>query len=87
MEQQTPKVVICQVCKKTKPIKEVLPADMVRLSMVTLIKEAHNDWDEKGFICKSDLNEFRAQYVEKLFDKERGELSDVEKEVVKNIKD
>lgn len=79
--------VVCQICKKQMSLKEVLPADMVRLSMVTLIKEANYQWDEDGFICKSDLGEFRAQYVEKLFDKERGELSDVEREVIKNIKD
>lgn len=87
MDHHSSKIVTCQICKKTKPLKEVLPADMVRLSMVTLIKEAHDSWDEHGFICKSDLNNFRAQYVENLFDKEQGELSDVEKEVVKNIKD
>lgn len=87
MEQNTSRLVVCQVCKQSKPIKKVLPADMVRLSMVTLIKEAHGSWDEDGYICKSDLDEFRAKYVENLFDKEKGELSDVEKEVVKNIKD
>ena len=79
--------VVCQICKKQKPMKEVVPADMVRLSMVTVIKDSHHDWDEKGFICRNDLSEFRALFVEKIFDKEKGELSDVEKEVVKNIKE
>jgi uncharacterized membrane protein len=87
MQTHSAKVVTCQICKQSKPLKRVLPADMVRLSVVTLIKEVHGDWDEHGFICKSDLDTFRAKYVEKLFDKERGELSAVEKEVVKNIKD
>lgn len=87
MEHEIPKEVVCQICKKTKSLKDVLPADMVRLSMVNLIKEAHDNWDEDGFICKVDLGEFRAHYVEMVFDKERGELSDVEKEVIKNIKD
>ncbi len=87
MEHEIPKEVVCQICKKTKSLKDVLPADMVRLSMVNLIKEAHDNWDEDGFICKVDLGEFRARYVEMVFDKERGELSDVEKEVIKNIKD
>lgn len=81
------KLVTCQICNKSKPLKEVLPADMVRLSMVTIIKEVHNVWDESGFICKDDLNEFRESFVERIFDKEKNELSDVEKEVVKNIKE
>lgn len=81
------KIVICQICKQNKRLNEVLPADMLRLSMVTLIKSAHIDWDENGFICKDDLNEFRAQYVENLFDKESGELSNVEKQLIENIKD
>jgi uncharacterized membrane protein len=81
------KIVTCQICKKSKHLKEVLPADMIRLPMVNLIKESRTEWDENGFICKTDLNEFREQYVKKIFDDEKGELSDVEKEVVKNIKD
>ena len=87
MESLIPKTVVCQICKQTKKIKEVIPADMVRLSMAAVIKESHPNFDNDGFICKSDLSEFRAKYVEKLFDKESGELSDVEKRVVENIKD
>lgn len=86
MEQQS-KSVVCQICNKTKALKEVLPADMVRLSMVSIIKETNINWDEKGFICKDDLDEFRAKFVERIFDSENGELSDVERKVVENIKD
>ena len=81
------KNVTCQICKKIKQLKEVLPADMVRLSMVTLIKEVHPNWDEHGFICKAHMGEFRAKLVENIFDKEKGELSNVEQEVVKNFKE
>lgn len=87
MESHIHKTVVCQICKKTKSIKEVVPADIVRLSMAAVIKEFHPNFDNEGFICKSDLSEFRAKYVEKLFDKESGELSDVEKQVIENIKD
>ena len=81
------KIVTCQICKKTKSLKEVLPADTVRLSMVTLIKKNYPHFDNDGFICRTDLNEFRAKYVENLFDVENGELSDVELQVIENIKD
>lgn len=81
------KIVSCQICKKEKSIKEVSPADMVRLSMVTLIKKTHPDFDNDGFICKDDLNEFRSKYAENLFDTENGELSAIELQVIENIKD
>lgn len=81
------KTVICQICKKEKSIKDVTPGDIIRISMVSMIKKAYPDFDNNGFICKNDLNSIRAKYVEGLFDKESGELSDIEKQVVENIKD
>lgn len=82
-----PKTVICQICNKEKSVKDVTPGDIIRISMVSMIKKAYPDFDNNGFICKNDLNSIRAKYVEGLFDKESGELSDIEKQVVENIKD
>jgi uncharacterized membrane protein len=81
------KTVVCQVCGQTKKLKEALPADAVRLSLVELIKEKVPNWDHDGFICKDDLDKIRAKHVEQIFDKEKWELSDVEKRIIENIKD
>jgi len=80
-------LVVCQVCKKRKGLSEVLPAGMVRDSIVDVIKKTHPDWSPEGFICRSDLNHFRTEYVRRLLETERGELSTLEHQVVKSLSD
>jgi len=78
-------LVVCQVCKKRKPLSEVLPAGMVRDSVVGIIKKTHPDWSPDGFVCTSDLNHFRTEYVRQSLEAERGELSALENQVVKSL--
>lgn len=79
--------VVCQVCKKRKGLSEVLPAGMVRDSIVDVIKKTHPDWSPDGFVCTSDLNHFRTEYVRRALEAERGELSTLEHQVVKSLSD
>lgn len=79
--------VLCQVCKKGKPAEEVVPAGMVRQPIYELIRKEHSDWSHDGFICLSDLNHYRAKYVEGVLEEEKGDLSTIEQEVLKSIQD
>jgi uncharacterized membrane protein len=80
-------LVVCQVCKKRKGLSEVLPASMVRDSVVEVIKKTHPDWSPEGFVCASDLNHFRTEYVRQALEAERGELSTLENQVVKSLRE
>ncbi len=80
-------LVVCQVCKKQKGLSEVLPAGMVRDSVVEVIRKNHLDWSPDGFICTSDLNHFRTEYVKQALEAERGELSALENRVVKSLRE
>ncbi len=80
-------LVVCQVCKKRKPLSEVLPASMVRDSVVEVIKKTHPDWLSDGFVCTSDLNRFRAEYVRQVLEAEKGELSTLENEVIRSLRE
>jgi uncharacterized membrane protein len=85
MKQQ--REVVCQICKQPKKMSEVVPAELVRSPLVSLIKKRYPDWSPEGFICLADLNRFRAQYVQDVLETEKGELSVLEKKVMESLKE
>jgi uncharacterized membrane protein len=76
---------ICEVCKEQKKISEVLSAEMIREPIAERIKATHPDWSSQSFICIPDLNRFRAEYVQNVIKEDKGELSALEKQVVKSL--
>ncbi|HJX30534.1 MAG TPA: DUF1003 domain-containing protein [Thermodesulfobacteriota bacterium] len=80
-------MVVCQICKEKKKLNEVLSGELVRPSIVAMIQKKHPDWSSEGFICRSDLNHFRTEYIQSLVEKEMGELSTLELDVMKSMKD
>ena len=87
MIRKTPKLVdrSCQICGKKHPAVELLAARLVRKVIVDIAKQSNPDWSEDGFICVDDLNHFRYEYVRSLIEAEKGELSDLDKEVLESI--
>ena len=59
----------------------------VRPAVIELISERHPEWDDNGFICQKDLNHFRSLYTQKLVEEDRGEITELEKEVVASLTD
>ncbi len=85
MARKQQETVICQICKKQKKLSEVLPAELVREPLVEIIRKTHPDWSSSGFICLSDLDKFRTDYVKGVLETEKGELSTLEEEVVRSL--
>ena len=77
---------LCQICKGEKKLNEVIPAELVREALVETIGKTYPDWSSSGFICVSDLNQFRANYVKNVLEKEKGEISTVEEQVIRSVK-
>jgi uncharacterized membrane protein len=75
----------CQICGKEAPAVELVMAHLVRPVVVDVIKRSCPEWSQDGFICSEDLNRFRYEYVRSLVAAEKGELSDLEKEVLESI--
>jgi uncharacterized membrane protein len=75
----------CQVCDNTFSGHNVLPAALVRDSVASSIAARLPAWDPAGFICRSCLNGFRTEYVRAEMEKDRGELSAVEEEVMRSL--
>lgn len=80
-------MVLCQICKEEKRLSEVLPGELVRTPVVELIRKKYPEWSSKGFICLTDLNHFRTEYVQDVLEAEQGEMSALEQEVVRSLKE
>jgi len=79
--------IICQICKQHKKQSDVIPGNFVRNSIAAMIQQAIPDWNPDGYICLTDLNSFRAEYVQSVIEQDKGELSSLEKQVVKSLKE
>jgi uncharacterized membrane protein len=87
MARKQAETVRCQICGKQKKMSEVVPAEIVREPLVELIRKTHPDWSSDGFICMTDLDKFKADYVRNVLETEKGELSTLEEEVMKSLKE
>jgi uncharacterized membrane protein len=87
MAKKQPETFLCQICKGEKKLNEVIPAELIHEPIVGTIRKMHPDWSQSGFICISDLNQFRAKYVKDVLEKEKGEISTVEEQVIRSVKE
>ncbi|MBI3014300.1 MAG: DUF1003 domain-containing protein [Candidatus Tectomicrobia bacterium] len=86
MKEKKPIPITCQICGRTVSRSELMPAEAVRNSIAELIRKRHSNWSRTGYICLTDLNRFRAEYIEDLLEAEKGEFSSLEAEVVDSLK-
>jgi uncharacterized membrane protein len=77
--------IICQICKEPKSPHDGMLAELIRPSLLEFIKKRMPDWDGTGFICLSDLGEFRKDYVKEVLQDEIGELSTLDNEVIESL--
>jgi uncharacterized membrane protein len=87
MVRKQAETVRCQICGKTKKMSEVVPAELVREPLVELIRKTYPDWSSDGFICLTDLDKFKADYVRNVLETEKGELSTLEEDVMKSLRE
>lgn len=74
----------CQVCGSTHA-SSLRSAAIVRHAIAELIRRDTGQWDEDGWICASDLQRYQRRYVEEVLKTEKGELSQLEQEVVESL--
>lgn len=59
---------------------------LVRPKIAELILKDHPDWQPDQRICRSDLNHYRALDIEQMLESEKGELSQLDRQVIENIR-
>ena len=75
----------CQVCGERKAEIDLIHGDHVRNVLKPTIRKDFPNWDDNGFICLKDLNQYRARHIQEVFETERGEVSELEARVFRNI--
>ena len=75
----------CQICGRDNSKTEIISSVIVRPAVSNIIKESFPDWNPKGFICREDLQKYRKEYLQKLLIDEKGELSNLEKDVIDKL--
>ncbi len=78
---------VCQICKQPKAPHELQLAELIRPSLLEYIKRQTPGWDDKGFICLTDLGQFRKGYVKEVLEDEIGELSTLDQEVIESLRE
>ena len=75
----------CLVCKKSFPLKNMIPMGTVRK---VITEEIAQDFPESGaqdYICQTDLTKYRMKYLHSILNSEQGEVSNLEYEVLNSM--
>lgn len=73
----------CAICGEVT--REPIAFGIVRPSLATGLAATHPNLTADDFICRKHLTEQRTRYVEQLLERERGELSELERQVVESL--
>jgi uncharacterized membrane protein len=85
-EDALPAGIVCQLCGADESA-ELRPGIIVRPIVAELIKRDYGAWDEQAWICSADLQKYRQRYVENLLVEETGELTEIEREVIRSMEE
>ncbi len=75
----------CHVCQGAFPPSRLRAWISVRPGVSELINEAYPGWEAGKHICRADLATFRGAYVEGLLERERGELTALDRQVIESL--
>src|SRR5512145_1282691 len=73
----------CAICGEAT--RQLIAFGMVRPALATGLAAAHPNLTADDVICRGHLTEQRTRYVEQLLERERGELSELERQVVESL--
>ncbi|HNW59009.1 MAG TPA: DUF1003 domain-containing protein [bacterium] len=78
------KAPVCQICGRNHHA-DLRPGVLVRPVVGALILRKTGQWSEEGWICVTDLEKFQLEYVRELLEEDRGELSEIDEQVVQSL--
>ena len=77
----------CAICGKTFAHGGLIAGAVIRPAVADQIRQAHPDWSSEQFICQADLATFRGKYVHSLLESEKGELTSLEQDVLRSLRE
>lgn len=75
----------CVVCGKNYPVKNLTPIGAVRKAITEEILHDFPECSPSNYICQTDLSKYRMQYVHASLKSEKGEVTDLEYELIKSM--
>src|SRR5262245_12144098 len=86
MDGKEPTEIVCQLDGQPHAPDQIVPAAILRPGIIDTIRKRHPDFSLDGYICIDDLNNVRAEYVQDALEAEKGELTQLETDVVRSMK-
>ncbi len=78
---------LCTVCEKEKTSRELILGSTLRDPLIKTIINEHPNWTKDDYICITDLNHYREKHLDEILNAEKGNLSKIEAEVAKSLKE
>lgn len=76
----------CQVCGSAER-SHLRRSAVVRPALRHLMEKDIGHWDDDGWVCLEDMQKYQQRYVHDLLHEEKGELTELEHEVLKDMRD
>jgi len=73
----------CAICGNEA--RQPVPFSLVRAALAAMIAAEHPDLTADSVICRKHLVDYRTRYVEDMLEHEKGELNDLERDVVESL--
>lgn len=77
----------CAILNREFPPEELIPLSAVRPKVAALIRKAYPDLTDTSVVSTAAIAPFRAAYVRNVLEEDIGELSSLEREVVKSLQE
>ncbi len=77
----------CVICGNIFPRQELVRCGSIRENILNRIFGDQTTWTPDDFICKHDLTKFGADHVKLLLESEKGELQNIEENVLQSIRE
>lgn len=86
MNKEKHKKQTCDVCGRSFLPQDLIRANSIRKQLTDIIVADHPDWNKNKLICATDLGKYQEKYVQKILLEEKGDLTALEKEVIRNMR-
>lgn len=87
MTMKSQRTFLCPICQEQKPLSEGIQGELIHSPIAELIQKKHPDWSQHDFVCLPCVNRIRAEYIQDVLEVDKGELSAIEMEVVRSLRE
>lgn len=81
------KTALCHLTKRHLPLNQLVLGATIHRPIFKLIQADYPDFTDESYVAIGNLNVYRKKYLEQMLEKELGEISELEKEVLDSIQE